>query len=265
VNKLPVSAMVVGYNEAHFLKECFSSIAFCDEIIYTDLGSTDESLNIASDFATSVYHRGKVPSCEMIQAEMINYVKNDWVIFIDPDEKVDPALSKEIGEWFSEFSANDLLGAVKVPWIFYFSGHKLKGTTWGGVNAKFFLVHKERFSFEPVVHYGRKLKPGYSTYEVKLNDTGSNVLHHYWMNSYKVFLKKHLRYLKNEGIDQYKLGFRLGLKTLFLTPFRSFRDSFIIRKGYKDGVKGLFLSAFWSFYKTVIAIDVIRIQMKQKG
>lgn len=259
--------MVVGYNEAHFLEQCFGSLSFCDEIIYTDLGSTDNSLIIAGKYATQIYKRDKatIPSCEMVQTEVIQFTKNDWVIFIDPDEKIAPSLSNQIIEEFEIIKSDSSIGSVRVPWQFYFNKRKLKGTVWGGINKKYLLVNKHRFEFLPIVHYGRRLKEGFQNYEVGYDEKKFNVLHHYWMSSYKVFIRKHLRYLKNESIDNYNLGLRVGKKALIYTPFQSFSNSFFKSKGYKDRFLGFLLSVFWACYRTKIAVDVFRLQYKKKS
>ncbi len=266
MNKLSITAMVVGYNEALFLDGCLQSINFCDEIFYTDLGSTDNSINIAGQYNARIYSRDRatVPSCEIVQAEVVHYTKNDWVIFIDPDEVVDKDLQKQIIDEFTKISFSETIGAVTVPWQFYFKKRKLSGTVWGGSNKKYFLVNKHRFDFLPIIHYGRILKQEFTCYDILENENKTNVLHHYWMNTLKVFLQKHRRYLKNEGKDNYNAGIRVGIKKVFFTPFQEFYESFVNKKGYKDGLTGLFLSSFWAYYKTHIALDILRIQ-KQKN
>lgn len=42
-----LSAVVVAYNEAHYLSECLRRLTFCDEILVIDLGSQDRSIEIA--------------------------------------------------------------------------------------------------------------------------------------------------------------------------------------------------------------------------
>jgi glycosyltransferase involved in cell wall biosynthesis len=263
--KLPISVMIVGYNEEKFLPGCFESVSFCDEIVYTDLGSTDNSVAVARHYASQIYHREKVPSCEMIQTEVVHYLKYDWVAFIDPDEKVDASLEKEIRNHFAEFVHDKKLGAVIVPWQFYFKRHKLEGTVWGGMNQKYFLVHKNRFHFDPVVHYGRKLKEGFAEYKVPPDTAKNNVLHHYWMESFQVFLQKHLRYLKTEGIDRYNIGKRTGWSKVVRAPFTEFYKSFYTLRGYKDGVVGFTLSVFWAFYQTTALLSLFINQLKNKG
>lgn len=264
MNRLPISAMVVGYNEEKFLQQCLKSIGFCDELIYTDLGSTDASLDVAKNAGAKIYHREKVPSGEYIQSEIVDYTKHDWIIFIDPDEYVDESLQMQIISEFKVISANPLIGAVKVPWQFYFKRHRLNGTVWGGYNEKYLLVNKKRFEFLPITHYGRKLMSGFISHNIKLNRGATNILHHYWMNSYKIFIRKHMRYLKNEGKDNYHNGVRVSIKKLIRTPFTEFYQSFVIQRGYKDKFIGFFLSIFWAFYKTNIYLGVYKRQLHEK-
>jgi hypothetical protein len=139
--------------------------------------------------------RNKVPSGEFIQTEVVEYLKNDWVIFIDPDEVIDISLATCLFSVFRTCASDQTIGAITVPWQFYFKTHKLLGTIWGGCNQKYLLVNRKRFSFLPITHYGRVLKKGFREIPVILNSTETNLLHHYWMNSYTVFLKKHQRYL----------------------------------------------------------------------
>jgi hypothetical protein len=243
--------MIVGYNEAKLLPACLESINFCDDIIYTDLGSNDDSIKIVKTYTDRIYLREKseTPFCEIVQAEIVHLTKHDWVIFIDPDEVVDNSLAEEIKNNFINYDSDFKLGSIVVPWQFYFKKHRLKGTVWGGVSKKTFLVNKHRFTFSPIAHYGRKTNEGFSIIEIKF-DGEKKVLHHYWMNSLNVFLKKHFRYLKTEGISKYNLGDRSGYKIILTAPFKEFYYSFIVLKGYKDFFWGFILSIFWSYYKT---------------
>lgn len=261
--KLPISAMVVGFNEAHYLRQCLESISFCEEIVYTDLGSNDNSVSVAELFTDIIYHRNKTdfPFVELVQAEIVSTLKNDWLIFIDPDERIDPSLSIQLQQTFEQIQYSEKIGAVVVPWEFYFNKRKLKGTVWGN-NKKYLLVNKWKFDFLPVAHYGRKLKNGYSI--VEINRSSNNVLHHYWMSDYRSFIKKHQRYLKREGLDQYNSGKRINKKEVFSSPLKEFRRSFIGCKGYKDDVTGFLLSLFWAYYKTYSAIDLLLIQRKYR-
>jgi len=256
--KLPISAIIVGFNEEKLLKNCLSSIQFCDEILYFDLGSSDNSVAVAEEFGAKTIYHEKVLSCEWIHAEFAHKTKNDWVLICDPDEVLDQILQNEIKDLFNNNLLTHDIGSVTVPWLFYFKKLRLKGTPWGGVNQRILLVNNNRFKFSPFIHVGRRLLDGYKNYNISFNNT--NGIRHYWMQSYTKLFEKHLRYLKNEGEARHKIGHSTNLKTILLHPLRAFRSSFIIKKGYKDGVIGFFLSLFWAWYDTYALIMLYKYQ-----
>lgn len=260
-NTLPISAMVAGFNEEKFLLKCLKSLKFCDEIIYTDLGSSDDSINIAKQFTDKIFERSLVPSCEYIQSEIVNYAKHDWIIFIDPDEVIAAPLQLNIEKLFCQLLNNCSVGGVLVAWRFYFKKRMLVGTVWGADNYKYLLVHKKRFDFLPITHYGRKIKDGFQTLIIRPNEIGDNVLHHFWVTNISMFLKKHFRYLKKEGTDKYNQGIRfVGYRRLVKYPFNQFWECYIRKFGYKDGFIGLFLSFFWAWYQTSAMLAVKKVQ-----
>lgn len=264
VTKLPISAIVVGLNEAHLLKNSLPKINFCDEILYFDLESTDNSVKIAKLNGARVIKHEKVPGCEWIHAEQYQYTKHNWILITDPDELITDYLIEQINNQFlKDYDQLSNAGCIMAPLSYYFKKQKLKGTVWGGIKYRTLLVHKQKFDFMPVVHLGRKLKDGYESFEIPYN--GKNAIQHYWMNSYGNLIRKHIRYLKNEGEARFKNSQRTSLKELALAPIKSFRNCFFLAKGYKDGFTGLFLSLFWSWYETSALIRLYSIQIKQSA
>lgn len=259
LNNLPISAVVVTYNEERYLKKCLESISFCQEIIVIDLGSKDESINISNKYATKVIHHEKVEVVEMVHAKIKEYVSNEWVLIIDPDEMIDISLSKQIINIFeSAVLNNPEIGSITVPWWFYFKNKRLKGTIWGGANQKVLIVNLNRFQFSKQVHSGRKLIDGFITHKINLER--DNIIHHYWMSSYTKLFEKHKRYIKQEGESRYLEGKRTNKKHIIKIPFIEFKKSYFQLKGYKDGIKGLFLSLFWSWYCLKSEINLFKYQ-----
>ena len=259
--KLPISAVLVTYNEDRFLEQALSKLKFCDEIIVIDLGSSDESIEIAKKYATKIINLPRVPVVEIIHNKLPEYVKNKWVLIQDPDEVIDDKLASEIKDLFiNKLQDSKDIGAVIVPWLFYFKNRKLKGTVWGGENYRVLLVHIDRFIFTADVHRGRRVKKGYKTY--KIEHKGDNIVHHFWAQSWQQLFSKHKRYIKKEGEARFNLGQKTNLKNLFVAPFKAFKQSFWIKKGYKDGLLGLLLSLFWAWYSLCAEINLYRYQRK---
>jgi len=255
--------MVAGLNEAHLLDACLSSLDFCDEILYTDLGSSDESLQIARKYGARVFQNERVPSSEYVQSKRLADLKHEWFIFIDPDEHITEPLKQMLTAEFEQLQSQTQIGVVSVPWLFYIKGHQLQGTVWGD-NRKYLLAHRDRFTIDPVTHYGRKLHADFLCRDIPLNAARSNFLHHNWMPGYRVFLRKHLRYLKKEGSDRYDLGLRMSREALWQVPLREFKHSYFERHGNLHGFLGLFLSAFWAYYQTHASLSLYHHQERIK-
>jgi hypothetical protein len=257
IKKLPISAIVVGYNEGHLLSNCFDGISFCDEILYFDLGSVDDSIEIAKKHNVTIIRHEKVSIVEIIHAKYYEKTKNKWVLITDPDEVISQYLKSEIHELFSSEISGEI-GAIVAPLIYFFKKHRLNGTNWGGVNSRVLLIHNERFRFSNSVHFGRKLKEGFSTKTIEF--TEKNFIYHFWMQSYNMLYEKHKRYLQHEGEARFLSGHRTQIKSIISSPFVSFLDSFYFKKGYRDGFIGLFLSLFWSWYQTRALIELYRFE-----
>lgn len=262
-NKLPISAIVVGYNEAHFLKVSLPKLDFCDELIYFDLGSKDKSVEVATNNGAKIINHKRVPGCEWIHAKYSQTTRHKWVLITDPDEVLSTDLVLEIESLFllGKLSTKNI-GCITSPLIYHFKDKPLKGTIWGGIGSRILLIHNERFNFKPLVHLGRELKIGYSNYDIPFK--GKNYINHYWMVGYRKLFEKHIRYLKNEGEARYLKGHRISFISILLKPLKAFRLSFIYERGYKDGITGLFLSLFWAWYDTIASAKLYLYQRSVK-
>lgn len=260
INKLPISALVVGYNEGYLLDSCLRGIQFCDEIIYFDLGSADDSINIALKYGAEVILHEKVPMVESIHADFYKKTKHKWILITDPDENIDSSLQNEIIDLFS-VGVDVSIGGIFAPWQFYFKKHKLSGTPWGGANSKLLLAHNERMTFTKKIHRGPVLSKGYDFF--KINYDNNNVIHHFWMRSYTGLFEKHIRYLKKEGESRYLSGQRTTVREIIKAPFKELYYSLITSRGYKDFFLGLFLSIFWTIYQTFALIALFNYQIVQ--
>lgn len=258
--KYPLSTIIVGFNEENIIEDCFRSIEFCDEIIFVDLGSIDRTKDIARKFTSNIFTHERVPTVEIIHQEFIDKIKYDWLLILDPDERISSSLVDEI-KMFVENGSPEEIGGYNMPWIFYFKNKRLRGTIWGGVKYKSILLHKKKYNFLPIVHRGRNVLDGYRNFHVKFN--GDNFIYHYWMNSYSALLEKHWRYIKIEPKSRYTRGIRTSLRQIIFTPFTAFKSSFWDNKAYLDKFTGLFLSLFWSWYETCCLIGLYFYQKKR--
>ncbi len=90
-----LSIIVITKNEAQHIARCLNSVAWADEIIVLDSGSNDDTVAICKQFTEHVIVTdwpgfGPQKQRALIQAS------HDWILSIDADEEVSPALKLEI-------------------------------------------------------------------------------------------------------------------------------------------------------------------------
>jgi glycosyltransferase involved in cell wall biosynthesis len=257
-DKLPLSALVVSYNEGDILARCLASIQFCDEITVYDLGSSDDSVEVARAAGALVRKHKRVPHAELLYIEELPKLRNDWVLLTDPDEEVSPELRKELFKKFDKLSTT--VATVRVPMQYYFKSHELKGTIWGGIRFHRFLIHRKRAYFRPLVNTPVSIKEGFET---EVWPYSGGIIHHYWVRGYREFFSKHKRYITKEGKAGYERGERTSYRDIIRSPWRSFYRCLIMEKGYRDGLIGIFLSLFWAWYNTSVLFKLKREQIKR--
>lgn len=254
--KMKITALVVGWNEASVLGECLDSLSFCDEVMYLDLGSSDQSLSIAHNRKVIVHLVAHHPVVEAVLAENINLVRHRWVLLVDPDERVSLDLASDFRSLKLEEMESQGFAAVSVPWQFYFKSKPLQGTPWGGVNRKAVLFDRSNCVFVPDVHRGKRLAA--NTKEYYLGSKTSSHLIHRWIRTWPEAIEKHFRYANIERLQGNARWTLLLVSKILLEWPKRFVESFIICKGYRDLYAGFLLSILWASYQTHTMLPPLR-------
>jgi glycosyltransferase involved in cell wall biosynthesis len=108
-----LSAIIISRNEAANIGACLDSLAFCDERIVVDGGSTDYT-------AEEAIAKGAQKNYALSLAT------GDWVLSIDADERVSPALARAIDDAIRKGSAD----AYEMPRLSRFLGRAMRHSGW---------------------------------------------------------------------------------------------------------------------------------------
>src|SRR4051812_30067256 len=90
-----LSACIITLNEADRIEACLDSLAFCDEIILVDSGSTDATRELAAAKGARVLTRA-FDGYRTQKEFAVQQARHDWVLCLDADERVTPALRAAI-------------------------------------------------------------------------------------------------------------------------------------------------------------------------
>jgi Glycosyl transferase family 2 len=90
-----VSACIIARDEEERLPACLASVAFCDEIVVVDGGSTDRTIDVARARGARVVEQAWLGFAAQRNVAL-DHATGDWVLEIDADERVSPALRTEI-------------------------------------------------------------------------------------------------------------------------------------------------------------------------
>ena len=101
---VPVSVVVLTLNEEPNIRRCLASVAWADQVVVLDAGSTDGTVPAALSLGAEVVEQPWLGfSAQRECALRLPQVRNDWVYFVDADEWVSPQLAAEVA------------GRLKVP------------------------------------------------------------------------------------------------------------------------------------------------------
>lgn len=109
--QFPVTLLVMTLNEAHNLARCLDSVPFAAEKLVVDAGSTDDTLAVARAHGARVVHQdwlGFGPQRNFATTQ----ATHDWILFLDADEALSPALVAEFERRLPALLDSDRAGAV---------------------------------------------------------------------------------------------------------------------------------------------------------
>jgi glycosyltransferase involved in cell wall biosynthesis len=121
-----LSAIIIALNEAGNIAGCLDALTFCDERIVVDGGSSDETVRIAEGKgARVVAHPFEGFGAQ--KGFALSQAAGDWVLSIDADERVSPALAQEIRAAVASGAAD----GYELPRRSSFCGRLMNHSGWG--------------------------------------------------------------------------------------------------------------------------------------
>ncbi|RTY82244.1 glycosyltransferase family 2 protein [Flavobacterium sp. ZB4P23] len=226
-----LSVLIITLNEENQIKPLLVDLDFADEIIIVDSFSTDKTEAICKSFEKVTFIQNKFENYSSQRNFAILHAKNDWILFLDADERLTPALKNEI---ITTIKTNETFSAFLFYRTFMFEGKVLHFS--GNQNDKIFRLfnkNQAEYTTDRLVH--EKLKVNGKIGVLK------NKLIHYSYANFQAYKSKTIRYGEFKAQEKFLKKQKPSVLLHFLHPAYNFLFNYIIRLGFLDGKKGLII------------------------
>ena len=231
-----LSVTVITRNEAADIGEALASVAWADEIVVVDSQSTDETVSIARRHAGRVVVR-EWPGYVEQKNHAASIASHDWILSLDADERVTPALAAEIKALMA--GAPDHV-AFRIPRVTWHLGRWIRSTDW-------YPDHQLRLYDRRSAEWtGRYVHEAVSV----RGSTGQlrGELQHYPYRDIADHLETIDRYTTYAARQMQEVGTRAGVLQIAGHPPLAFLRNYFAHGGIRDGVPGFIISTMNAYY-----------------
>jgi glycosyltransferase involved in cell wall biosynthesis len=225
-----LSAIIITRNEAAHIADCLDSLAFCDERIVMDGGSSDDTVALAQSHGARVVSAPDWLGFGPQKNLALSQAGGDWVLSIDADERVSPALAMEIQKAIGEGRAE----GYEMPRRSRFCGRPMRHSGWyPDYVLRVFRRGKARFSDDAV--HERVICDGPVA---RLCEP----LEHYPVARIEDALARMDRYSSLGAEMLVASGRRVSFMSGILHGLWTFLRTYVLRAGFLDGREGFLLA-----------------------
>ena len=246
VNRDPISAFIIAFNEEDNIVDCLNSVKFCDEVLVVDSFSTDRTPELAAKWGARVVQR-KWEGYRAQKVFGLSTVSHEWVINLDADERVSGELRDSIlqvlreNKEYRERSGQErnTNGYYLNRVVFYLGRWWRRGGWYPEYRLRFFRRSKTRWG-------------GVEPHEKAMVDGETarlaGELQHYTYRQMEDQFVQLQRFASIAAREEFAQGRRVGALELLLNPTVRFFKFYFLKQGYREGIAGLIVALAEGYY-----------------
>ncbi|MFO1322000.1 MAG: glycosyltransferase family 2 protein [Burkholderiales bacterium] len=245
---MSLSVIVITRNEEAAIGRCLDSVRWADEIVVLDSASTDRTVEIARSRAAKVTVDAQWPGFGPQKNRALSMATGDWILSLDADEWLTPALAGEIREAIGRPDAPE---AFEMPRSSSFCGREMRHSGWWPDHVvRLFRRGRARFS-DDIVHE-RLVVDGRT-------DRLQHPLQHESFVTLDEVVDKMNRYSSAGARMRVARGKRGSVGSAVLHGVWAFLRTYVFRAGFLDGREGFVLAVanaegtYYRYLKTWLA------------
>jgi (heptosyl)LPS beta-1,4-glucosyltransferase len=234
LNKQGLSVVLIVRNEGEILARCLESVqGLADEIVILDSGSSDDTHAVAARFGAKVTVNTDWQGFGLHRQRAQALAEYDWVLMLDADEVVSPALADEIRAAVTADNQNQVYALPRLSYLF---GAFIRHGGW-------YPDYVERLYPRQAAHYNDALV--HERLEIpatmKIMRCQHDLLHYTYKNL-EHYLVKSAGYAELWARQRLAKGKRSGLFSGIGHGIWCFIRMYGLKAGFLDGRQGLLLA-----------------------
>jgi len=228
-----ISVLIITKNEQSNIEDCLKSVLWASEIIILDSGSSDDTKNISTKYTKNFHTNTDWQGFGIQKQRALEFANEDWVLFLDADERVSDELRDEILQKVQSSLNNDINGYF-IPRLSNYLGKDIYHCGWYP-DYTLRLAKRSKCKFSTDIVHERMILDGCSA---KLK----NYLKHIPYKSISHHLLKIDFYTSLSAEKKFLLARRISWNRIFINAFFAFFRTYFLKKGFLDGWRGLIIS-----------------------
>jgi len=227
-----LSVILITRNEEANLEACLASLeGIAQQIVVLDTNSADRTLEIAQKYGALISQPPDWPGFGPQKNRALALATSDWVLSLDADERLTPALKSEILTAIHHSAHVDCFAIPRLSW---YCGRFIRHSGWSPDYVdRLFRRGTAQFS-DDLVH--ERLVPSGQVAKLK------NPMLHYSFMNYSQVLQKLDRYSTASAEQAFAKGKSSSPGKAVLHGAWAFFRTYILRAGFLDGPQGLALA-----------------------
>lgn len=227
-----LSVILITRNEEANLEDCLASLdGIAQQLVIVDANSADRTVEIAQNYGATIASPSDWPGFGPQKNRALDLATGDWVLSIDADERLTPALKSEI---LTAIHHNAHVDCFAIPRLSWYCGRFIRHSGWSPDYVdRLFKRGTAHFS-DDLVH--ERLIPRGSVAKLE------NPLLHYSFMNYSQVLQKLDRYSTASAQQAFAKGKTASPLKAVLHGAWAFIRTYIIRAGFLDGAQGFTLA-----------------------
>jgi glycosyltransferase involved in cell wall biosynthesis len=246
-----VSVTIITKNEAANIAAAIGSVAWAEDVLVVDCGSTDATVEIARARGARVVHRDWRGFADQ-KNFAAGQAAHDWVLSLDADERVTPMLAEEI---LALLASDPSHGGYRIPRVSYYLGRWIRTTDWYP-DTQLRLYNRTRGSWGARrVHESVTVEGGAGRLKHEIQHWPyRDIAHHVdTMNRYTTLAAEEL----------FEEGSRSGIGSILTLPAATFARNYVLRRGFTQGTTGFVVSVLNSYYVLLKYLKLWELQRRR--